>query len=112
MAAHKPHKSLVSHVEQSLAEMLLEAPPVGIDSGHSHGGVVHEFICPIVEALLHGRGGVDIAALLLALAGHGGSFVPPFAAGCSTVKFTLTAIAILLRGVRPRALGWVQALLD
>jgi hypothetical protein len=34
-------------------------------------------------------------ALLLTLAGHGGSFAPPFAAVCSTIKFTLIAIAIL-----------------
>lgn len=34
-------------------------------------------------------------ALLLTLAGKGGSFAPPFAAVCSTIKFTLIAIAIL-----------------
>jgi hypothetical protein len=34
-------------------------------------------------------------ALLLTLAGHGGSFAPPFAAVCSAIKFTLIAIAIL-----------------
>jgi hypothetical protein len=34
-------------------------------------------------------------ALLLTLAGHGGSFAPPFAAICSAIKFTLIAIAIL-----------------
>ena len=33
-------------------------------------------------------------ALLLTLAGHGGSFAPPFAAVCSAIKFTLIAIAI------------------
>ncbi len=34
-------------------------------------------------------------ALLLTLAGKGGSFAPPFATVCSTVKFTLIGIAIL-----------------
>lgn len=34
-------------------------------------------------------------ALLLTLASRGGSFVPPFAAVCSTIKFTLIGIAIL-----------------
>jgi hypothetical protein len=34
-------------------------------------------------------------ALLLTLAGHGGSFAPPFAAVCSAIKFTLITIAIL-----------------
>jgi len=35
------------------------------------------------------------AALLLTLAGNGGSFAPPFAAVCSAIKFTLISIAIL-----------------
>ncbi len=34
-------------------------------------------------------------ALLLTLAGNGGSFAPPFAAVCSAVKFTLISIAII-----------------
>jgi hypothetical protein len=34
-------------------------------------------------------------ALLLTLAGDGGSFAPPFAAVCSTIKFTLIGVAIL-----------------
>ncbi len=34
-------------------------------------------------------------ALLLTLAGKGGNFAPPFAAMCSTIKFTLIVIAIL-----------------
>jgi hypothetical protein len=34
-------------------------------------------------------------ALLLTLAGKGGSFAPPFAAACSTIKFTLIGTAIL-----------------
>jgi hypothetical protein len=34
-------------------------------------------------------------ALLLTLAGKGGSFAPPFAAVCSAIKFTLIGIAIL-----------------
>jgi hypothetical protein len=34
-------------------------------------------------------------ALLLTLAGNGGSFAPPFAAVCSAIKFTLITIAII-----------------
>lgn len=34
-------------------------------------------------------------ALLITLAGHGGSFAPPFASVCSAIKFTLITIAIL-----------------
>lgn len=34
-------------------------------------------------------------ALLLTLAGNGGTFAPPFAAVCSAIKFTLITIAIL-----------------
>lgn len=34
-------------------------------------------------------------ALLLTLAGNGGSFAPPFATVCSAIKFTLIGIAIL-----------------
>lgn len=34
-------------------------------------------------------------ALLVTLAGNGGSFAPPFATACSTAKFTLITIAIL-----------------
>ncbi len=34
-------------------------------------------------------------ALLLTLSGKGGSFAPPFATVCSTIKFTLIGIAIL-----------------
>jgi hypothetical protein len=34
-------------------------------------------------------------ALLLTLGGHGGSFAPPFATVCSTIKWTLIGIAIL-----------------
>jgi hypothetical protein len=35
------------------------------------------------------------AALLLTLGGHGGSFAPPFATVCSSIKWTLISIAIL-----------------
>jgi hypothetical protein len=35
------------------------------------------------------------AALLVTLAGNGGSFAPTFAAICSTIKFTLISIAVL-----------------
>jgi hypothetical protein len=43
-------------------------------------------------------------ALLLTLADNGGSFAPPFATVCSTIKFTLIGIAILyvLCGLAPR----------
>lgn len=34
-------------------------------------------------------------ALLLTLGGHGGSFAPPFATACSSIKWTLIGIAIL-----------------
>lgn len=34
-------------------------------------------------------------ALLLTLGGHGGSFAPPFATVCSTIKWTLIGIAII-----------------
>jgi hypothetical protein len=34
-------------------------------------------------------------ALLLTLGGHGGSFAPPFATVCSSIKWTLIGIAIL-----------------
>lgn len=35
------------------------------------------------------------AALLLTLGGHGGSFAPPFATVCSSIKWTLVSTAIL-----------------
>jgi hypothetical protein len=43
-------------------------------------------------------------ALLLTLGGHGGSFAPPFATVCSTIKFTLigTAIAYVVCGLALR----------
>lgn len=34
-------------------------------------------------------------ALLLTLGGHGGSFAPPFATVCSSLKWTLIGIAII-----------------
>jgi hypothetical protein len=49
-------------------------------------------------------------ALLLTLAGNGGSFAPPFAAVCSAIKFTLIGVAIvyalcgLVLGIRARVL--------
>lgn len=50
-------------------------------------------------------------ALLLTLAGNGGSFAPPFAAVCSAIKFTLVATAILyvLSGVTLRLRAWIAA---
>lgn len=38
---------------------------------------------------------IENVALLLTLAGKGGNSAPPFATVCSTIKFTLIAIAIL-----------------
>jgi hypothetical protein len=52
---------------------------------------------------------VENVALLLTLAGNGGSFAPPLAAVCSSIKFTLIAIAILyvLGGLALRVSGRV-----
>ncbi|HEX5852640.1 MAG TPA: hypothetical protein VFY36_06075 [Solirubrobacteraceae bacterium] len=55
-------------------------------------------------------------ALLLTLAGNGGSFAPPFAAVCSAIKFTLITVAILyalcgfVRWLRARRLQPSRAL--
>ncbi len=54
------------------------------------GGVVPFFA--LVAAMFDATENV---ALLLTLAGNGGSFAPPFAAVCSAIKFTLISIAIL-----------------
>ncbi len=52
-------------------------------------------------------------ALLLTLAGNGGSLAPPFAAVCSAIKFTLIVIAILYAfsglTVRPGHVSWRRA---
>jgi hypothetical protein len=54
-------------------------------------------------------------ALLLTLAGNGGSFAPPFAAVCSAIKFTLITIAIvyalcgLVLGIRARFLQPIRS---
>jgi hypothetical protein len=52
----------------------------------------------VVPFFALGGAGFDASenvALLLTLAGHGGSFAPPFAAVCSAIKWTLITIAIL-----------------
>jgi hypothetical protein len=48
-----------------------------------------------VRRLRKRRSACENVALLLILAGNGGSFAPPFAAVCSALKFTLIGIAIL-----------------
>jgi hypothetical protein len=53
-------------------------------------GVVIPFFA-IVAAMFDATENV---ALLLTLAGHGGSFAPPLATVCSAIKFTLIGIAI------------------
>ncbi len=52
---------------------------------------------------------IENVALLLTLAGSGGSFAPPFAAVCSSIKFTLIGSAILyvLCGLALRVSGRV-----
>jgi hypothetical protein len=52
-------------------------------------------IVPFFALAAAGFDASENVALLLTLAGHGGSFAPPFAAVCSAIKFTLISIAIL-----------------
>lgn len=52
-------------------------------------------IVPYFALAAAGFDAVEDVALLLILGGHGGSFAPPFAAVCSTVKWALISIAIL-----------------
>jgi hypothetical protein len=52
-------------------------------------------VVPFFAIAAAGFDAAENVALLLTLAGHGGSFAPPFAAICSAIKFTLIALAIL-----------------
>jgi hypothetical protein len=52
-------------------------------------------VVPFFALAAAGFDASENVALLLTLAGHGGSFAPPFAAVCSAIKFTLITIAIL-----------------
>jgi hypothetical protein len=52
-------------------------------------------VVPFFALAAAGFDASENVALLFTLAGHGGSFAPPFAAVCSAIKFTLIAIAIL-----------------
>jgi hypothetical protein len=52
-------------------------------------------VVPFFALAAAGFDASENVALLLTLAGNGGSFAPPFAAVCSAIKFTLIAIAIL-----------------
>ncbi|MGH2878382.1 MAG: hypothetical protein ACRDK4_02080 [Solirubrobacteraceae bacterium] len=50
---------------------------------------------PFFALLAAGFDASENVALLLTLAGQGGSFAPPFAAVCSAIKWTLITIAIV-----------------
>jgi hypothetical protein len=52
-------------------------------------------VVPFFALAAAGFDASENVALLLTLAGNGGSFAPPFAAVCSAIKFTLITIAIL-----------------
>jgi hypothetical protein len=52
-------------------------------------------VVPFFALAAAGFDASENVALLLTLAGNGGSFAPPFAAVCSAIKFTLIAIAVL-----------------
>ncbi len=52
-------------------------------------------VVPFFALAAAGFDASENVALLLTLAGNGGSFAPPFAAVCSAIKFTLISIAIL-----------------
>jgi hypothetical protein len=52
-------------------------------------------VVPCFALAAAGFDAVEDIALLLALAGNGGSFAPPFATVCSAIKFTLIASALL-----------------
>jgi hypothetical protein len=52
-------------------------------------------VVPFFAIAAAGFDAAENVALLLTLAGHGGSFAPPFAAVCSAIKFTLIVVAIL-----------------
>jgi hypothetical protein len=52
-------------------------------------------IVPFFAAVAAVLDASENVALLITLAGHGGSFAPLFATICSTIKFTLITVAIL-----------------
>ena len=52
-------------------------------------------VAPFLTLLAAGFDAGENVALLLTLAGDGGSFAPPFATVCSGIKFALVALAIL-----------------
>lgn len=52
-------------------------------------------VVPFFALAAAGFDASENVALLLTLAGNGGSFAPPFAAVCSAIKFTLIIVAIL-----------------
>jgi hypothetical protein len=52
-------------------------------------------VVPFLALAAAGFDASENVALLLTLAGNGGSFAPPFAAVCSAIKFPLIGIAIL-----------------
>jgi hypothetical protein len=52
-------------------------------------------VVPFFALAAAGFDAIENVALLLILAGHGGSFAPPFAAVCSAIKFTLITVTIL-----------------
>jgi hypothetical protein len=52
-------------------------------------------VVPFFALAAAGFDASENVALLLTLAGNGGSFAPPFAAVCSAIKFTLITITIL-----------------
>jgi hypothetical protein len=68
------------------------------DTARAHGWRRPEAIGAVVPFFALAAAGFDASenvALLLTLAGNGGSVAPPFAAVCSAIKFTLITIAIL-----------------
>lgn len=52
-------------------------------------------VVPFFAIAAAGFDAIENVALLLTLAGRGGSFAPPFAAVCSAIKLTLITVAIL-----------------
>jgi hypothetical protein len=83
------------------------------DTAQARGWVRLAAVGTVVPFFALAAAGFDASenvALLLTLAGNGGSFAPPFAAVCSAIKFTLITIAIghalcgLALGMRARFL--------
>lgn len=59
------------------------------------GLVTAGIVAPLAAALAAVFDAVENTFLLLALGGHGGSFGPPIAAACASLKFLLIAFAIV-----------------